>query len=246
MNKIQVKDNKIISSIPLLQNENTITLNDIDVAIIYENSSVNYCFNITGCVNVFEYYKNSTSSNTYNVSSNSCFTLNRFSNNCSVDTNINLDTKAIFKSKYSCLNKDDNHYFINVNHNGEESVGKILNYGLNVTKSKLDFIINSHILKESINSCTSQDNKIILLSDNNSSIKPNLLIDNNEISASHSAYLGYFKDKELFYLKSRGICEKECIKLLSKAFLTSNMDLDKEYLDIILNDLECIGGESDE
>ena len=95
-----------------------------------------------------------------------------------------------------------------------------------MNNSKLNFIINSKIAKNSINVDTNQNSKIILMGENNSSIKPNLLVDNNDINANHSAYVGHFKEDEVFYLKSRGIREEEVNKLLSKSFLIGNMDID--------------------
>ncbi len=237
MNKIEVVNNKIICNFPIITNDNNITLKDCNLIIIYKNSNMNFNFNILSNVDLFEYYLNSNCNNTYDLNKNSNFTFNRFGNDCSLITTINMKENSNVFYKYSSINFKNNNYLININHNGHNTNSKIINYGINFTNSKLDFLINSHILKNSLNSSTIQDSKIILMNDNNSSIKPNLIIDNNEINANHSAYLGHFQEEKLFYLKSRGINMGDCLKLLTKAFLISNMDIDFSCKNIILQDL---------
>ena len=78
------------------------------------------------------------------------------------------------------------------------------------------------------------------MKDNHANIKPNLIIDNNEIEANHSAYIGTFKEDEMFYLMSRGINKKNCYKLLLKAFLLNNMQIESEKF---VNIIDTLGGE---
>ena len=68
-----------------------------------------------------------------------------------------------------------------------------------------------------------QNNRIINLSDKKSEIRPNLYIEEYDVSASHSAFIGRFKEEELFYLMSRGIPELEASRLLLKGFLLSDI-----------------------
>ena len=237
MNKIYVEGTKINSDFPLKKSDNEIILENIDVFITYIDTDSSYKFIIKNDVKIFEYYNNSTSSNTYDIEENSNLTLNRFSFDCSITSNINLKYKANLLYKYSCINKKDNNYVINVYHNDKDTTSKVLNYGINVLDNKLDFLINSHIKKRSINSNAIQDSKIIEINKGNSSIKPNLIIDNNEISSSHSAYIGDFKKDDIFYMQTRGISYDMSRYLLSKSFLISNID-NTELQEIIINDLD--------
>jgi len=237
MNKIEVGKNKISSNFPLLINDSEIVLEDIDVFIIYKNTSLSYNFNIKSNVKIYEYYNNSSSSNTYNLDENSNLTLNRFSFDCSLISNIYLKYKSNLLYKYSCINKKDNNYVINVYHEDKDTTSKVVNYGINVFDKKLDFLINSHIKKQSINSNAIQDSKIIEINKGNSSIKPNLIIDNNEISSSHSAYIGDFKKDNIFYMQTRGISYEMSRYLLSKSFLISNIE-SEELKDLIIKDLD--------
>ena len=237
MNKIYVEGTKINSNFPLEKSGTEIILENLDVFITYKDTSLSYNFVIKNEVKIFEYYNNGSSSNTYNLEENSNLTLNRFSFNCSITSNINLKYKANLLYKYSCINKKDNNYVINVYHNDKDTTSKVLNYGINVLDNKLDFLINSHIKKRSINSNAIQDSKIIEINKGNSSIKPNLIIDNNEISSSHSAYIGDFKKDDIFYMQTRGISYDMSRYLLSKSFLISNID-NTELQEIIINDLD--------
>lgn len=243
MNKIIVNNNIIDSNFDLKIDNNKIYI-DKDVTIIYLNSNCSYEIYLSNNINIFEYYKDSYSNNIYNILENSNVVFNRFSFNCSMKTNINLDYPyTSLEYKYSCINIDDNYYVININHNCKNTTSKVINHGLNITSSKLDFLVNGIINKESSNVICNQDSKIILKKDNNSSIKPNLLVNNYDTTCNHSCYIGHFKEEEMFYLNSRGLSKKTSEELLSKAFLLSNMDINFLNRNMILEDLKLIGGE---
>ena len=116
MNKIIVNNNIINSNFDLKINNNKIYI-DKDTTIIYLNSNCSYEIYLSNNINIFEYYKNSYSNNIYNILENSNIVFNRFSFNCSLITNINLDYPyTSLEYKYSCINIDDNTYIININH----------------------------------------------------------------------------------------------------------------------------------
>ena len=48
--------------------------------------------------------------------------------------------------------------------------------------------------------------------------KPQLRIDTDDVKCSHGSTIGPFNDEEIFYLRSRGINEKNAKSLLIKAF----------------------------
>ena len=240
-----LKDGKIVETgdITLAEKIDKLYI-DKDTTIIYLNSNCSYEIYLSNNINIFEYYKNSYSNNIYNILENSNIVFNRFSFNCSLITNINLDYPyTSIEYKYYCIKIYDNTYIININHNSKNTNSKVINHGLNVTSSKLDFLINGIINKESSNVICNQDSKIILKKDNNSSIKPNLLVNNYDTISNHSCYIGHFKEEEMFYLKSRGLNKKESERLLAKAFLLSNMDINFLNRNMILEDLKLIGGE---
>lgn len=243
MNKIIVNNNIINSNFDLKINDNKIYINK-DITIIYLDSNCSFEFYISNNINMFEYYKNSYSNNIYNIGINSSLIFNRFSYDCSIDTLINIDYPySKLKYKYSCININDNKYSIYVKHNSSNTYSKVVNHGLNLTSKKLDFLVNGIILKESSNVSCNQDSKIILKDDNNSSIKPNLLVDNYDVEANHSCYIGHFRNEEIFYLQTRGLTKKESENILAKAFLLGDMDINFLNKNMILEDLKKVGGE---
>ena len=63
--------------------------------------------------------------------------------------------------------------------------------------------------------------KVLLLGKNaRAEVDPELEILCNDVRASHAASVGQIDSEQLFYLMSRGISEKESIKLIVEAFLS--------------------------
>ena len=72
-----------------------------------------------------------------------------------------------------------------------------------------------------------QKSKIISNNEvNNNEINPILLIDEYDVDAKHSAFIGTFNKEELFYLKTRGITDKDASNLLLKGLLVGTLDIE--------------------
>lgn len=67
---------------------------------------------------------------------------------------------------------------------------------------------------------------------------PNLEIDNNEVKCSHGASIGHLDKDKMFYLMSRGIPERSCIRIMIEAFFSEITD--KIDNGILLNELTKI------
>ena len=224
MNKIFIGDKKVDKDLYL--NENTI--------IIIKDSHNDINIFSKEKINIFILMISSSLEITCKVENSSSF--NIFSVNSTLKVNIDLLKDNInYKYAYSTINSLDNNYEVNINHIGSDINSKITNHGINTENNKLDFVINTIVPKKAVRINTNQDSKIIVLKDNNASIKPNLLIDNDDIEANHSAYIGRFKEDDLFYFMTRGINKKDAVKLMIKAFLTGNMDIDYEERNLVLD-----------
>ena len=224
MNKIFIGDKKVNKDLYL--NENTI--------IIIKDSHNDINIFSKEKINIFILMISSSLEITCKVENSSSF--NIFSVNSTLKVNIDLLKDNInYKYAYSTINSLDNNYEVNINHIGSDINSKITNHGINTENNKLDFIINTIVPKKAVRINTNQDSKIIVLKDNNASIKPNLLIDNDDIEANHSAYIGRFKENDLFYFMTRGINKKDAVKLMIKAFLTGNMNIDYEERNLVLD-----------
>ena len=68
-----------------------------------------------------------------------------------------------------------------------------------------------------------------------------LLIDNNDVNASHAAAVGKVDDNQIFYLSSRGISESNAKKMIALGYLTpvleyiNDEDVKKEISEQIAN-----------
>ena len=72
-----------------------------------------------------------------------------------------------------------------------------------------------------------QNNKNLLISKTaNAHTKPGLKIYNDDVKCTHGATIGQLDDQQIFYLRSRGLREKEAKGLLTRAFV---MDLLNNY-----------------
>ena len=169
---------------------------------------------------------------TYNLEANSKLVIYQYGIDIDNDITINLNGKnSEVEYHYSTINYNDHKYNILVVHNEENTTSNIYNHGLNVYSKKLDFNITGKVIKKANKSICNQENQIINLEDGDSTILPNLLIDNYDVISNHSAYIGKFKDELLFYLMSRGISKRVSYDLLIRSFLinglTSNEDISK-------------------
>lgn len=115
-------------------------------------------------------------------------------------------------------------YDINTFHNAKKTSSNIITNGLNIDKGKLNLIVTTNIKKGYSGCVANQANRIINLTNNHCKIQPNLLIDEYDVTANHSALIGSFSEQELFYLKRLGISHIEALGLLTKGFMLSKID----------------------
>ena len=152
-----------------------------------------------------------------NLDNNSHLIINSLNNNVSNNIIINLLENSCIEYNYSIVSNNDSLNKIIVNHLNKNSKSIICNNGVNLENNKLFFEIDGIIGKDIINCEAGQYSKIINYKDGNSKIIPNLIVDNNDVIANHSAYIGGFSEEDIFYIKSRGISEQEMYRLLYRS-----------------------------
>ena len=109
---------------------------------------------------------------------------------------------------------------VNIYHNSPMTFGRLDNYGVAKDHSKLLFAGVSHIIKESHQSASHQNAKIMVFDQGAvGTAKPVLKIDENDIEASHAAVVGKISDEHLFYLTSRGLSREEAKSLITLGYL---------------------------
>lgn len=166
----------------------------------------------------------------FNIDKEGQFNIYIYNINHSLNINVSISTEAICNLYYSNINYDNNNYKIEVNHLSSNSEVNLYNHGVNVNDKKLVYNVSSKVGKDTIKCITNQDNRIINIKNGKSIIYPILLIDNYDVSSSHSAYIGKFSDDIIFYLQSRGLSLEKAYELLLKGFLVYNEEEIDEFL----------------
>lgn len=187
------------------------------------------------CLEVFEIDNNTSNKINYNLRDNARVIVNKLARNNSDITKVNLGENSSIKYYSNIMNYSNNEYRFRINHNASYSESDIVNHCVNFTDSEFKFLVDSNVEKSAIECYCNQDNKIIDMNGGKNYISPNLLVDNDLINANHSAYIGKFKTDVLFYLKSRGIREKDCNLLLIRGFLLEKLNLDSDNEEEFIN-----------
>ena len=124
---------------------------------------------------------------------------------------------------YKTISAGCEKYNMTIYHQAPNTSSNICNNGVNIDKGSLIFNVSSFVTEENSGCNVFQNTRIINLTDNKCQIKPNLFIDECDVNANHSAYIGSFSNEEIFYLNSRGIDKNTALKLLIAGFLTKDM-----------------------
>ena len=160
-----------------------------------------------------------------------------YSINSSSNVDIKLDKDIRLDYYFNTINYDDNKFSINVKHKSNNSHSEVYNHGINMNTNKLTFDVTGVVPKEYSKCICNQDNQIINMDNGKSSILPKLLIDNFDVDSNHAAYIGKFRDEDLFYLMSRGISRDMSYRLLLNGFLLNSDSIEleriKEFVDEI-------------
>lgn len=238
MNKIVI--DKITNNAINYKKENNKYIFDIQ-----ENTNIDLVSNLNNTEIVFNIKENITLNikRITNIGYNTKYIYN-LNRNSTLNYNSFLTTDGIEEEHYIYLNqeygnvdfkirtisKNTEKYKLYVYHNANNTSSNILLRGIN-NKGNIHFFVQGEVLKNIKNCYLNQDNRIYTFNENKCTIDPILLIENNDVIANHSAFIGKFDDETLFYLMSRGISKNNAIKLLVRGFL--NFDNDEEIVSII-------------
>ena len=216
---------------------------DTDMIVNLDNVEKNLTIHVADgvCFKGFITSNNTKNSIRYLVGENCSIYINKLAIDCSDNISLNLNYKnSKIKYNTSIINYENNIYRQELNHKSSDTESDILNHCINVNNNTFKFVIDGVIDKDINSVKLNQDNKIINLKEGNSSILPNLLVDSDDVEASHAAYIGTFDENVRFYMMSRGLTKEECDDLLIKAFLINNMSLSEKERDIFCSIIEKI------
>ncbi len=223
MNKLLVNSEEEINNLVIEEDtELVFNFNDTsrDIYIVVEDNI---------CLNIVDISFNTSNKINITLKNDSRVIYNKFSINSGDYIYTLLDgeySNVVINN--SVVNNDDTKMKFVIEHNNTNTSSNLSNHGVNNSSGTLYFNVDSKINRSASLACANQENKIINLVKGDSKILPNLLVDNYDVSASHSAYISDFDKESMFYLKSRGISDNEARRLLLEGFLIGNLDVDDE------------------
>ena len=162
---------------------------------------------------------------------------------------LNLENNCKTQVIISILNKQNfnKNYFINVNHNGNNSQSKCEVYcvGNGTSHSKINLLAKIDG-KSFGNNCSQMIKGILISQDSKIEGEPNLIIDTNNVKAKHALAIGKLNLNHLFYLQAKGISKKEAIELLLLSYFNvvlskiENETKRNKLTDYVLNQIGSI------
>lgn len=139
------------------------------------------------------------------------------------NTTVELADNASFDFRLGSLSEEQSAklYEINVNQKGRNSRSTVSMLGVATDYARLTFTGFTRINKGAVKSSARQEGRIASLSEHvKASCSPALLIDENDVTASHGAALGQIDENQLFYLMSRGLTRQEAETIITLGYLT--------------------------
>lgn len=119
----------------------------------------------------------------------------------------------------SVTDSNKNQTFI-ANHLEGNTTSNLNNYGIVSEGGEYFLDVVGSIVKGAVGSKAHQDSRILTISDNQkTTVLPQLLIDENDVEASHAATVGQIDEMQLYYMQSRGLSEMESMALLMSGYL---------------------------
>ena len=255
MNKIELVDNQItykqlqksilfqmncesVSGVPVIQ---FTILEDCDLSIRFENCNQSWKVLFIVHPNLSFHFREIQTQNSgkiqyqYHIEENSHVFVEKIHNNA-----VTKESDIIYlKGQYAqvtqylkAISHFTQNYEIMIYHQASFTNSSLYNHGIVRDQGALSFHVSSFVSHGNVQCEVNQFNRIMNFTDNLCEIQPNLFIDENDVVANHSAYIGTFHDDELFYLQSRGIPYEEAILLLIQGFLLQGISHDKnrEYI----------------
>lgn len=127
--------------------------------------------------------------------------------------------KAFVKSAVLC--KNDKHYDLKVNSKVSNTYGEMENYCVVLDEGNFYLDAVGKIEKGCHGSKSHQTSRALCFSGKQkATIIPELLIDDNDVEASHATSVGTIDQQQLFYMQSRGLTQKDALGLITLGYLS--------------------------
>ena len=141
---------------------------------------------------------------------------------------IKLKTDSVVKLVISCFAKKklQKNFQIKIDHLEDNASSSINAYVVAAEQANVKVKVVSDIKPKTTKNATAQEIKGVLLS-NSSSIhgEPQLIIDDNNVKATHAMAIGSINPNQIFYLTSRGIDKATATQLILMGYFNAALNI---------------------
>ena len=148
------------------------------------------------------------------------------------ENKVNLENQGAYYELYTgqlCgkdVNKISN---IEIQHKADHTTGIMHNFAVLFDRSYYEMVANGNIDKCCAQSESHQETRVLTLGkDYKTKVIPLLLIDENDVKASHALTIGQPDASQLYYLQSRGLTPAQAMGLLSVGYFMPVIHVVKE------------------
>lgn len=181
--------------------------------------------NIKGKVVIKEKDLDVNNDYTINIAPNSSLDYYKYNKalTSNIKVTINMLDKSILNYHYSfeCLKPCKITILSNII--GDNNQSNIRINGVTNKKGSCDIIASATIKKKTIGNEINEDIRVLKLNNEESIIKPNLIVNTHDIKATHNTICKAVDNQSMFYLMSKGISKAKAIKLIKTGFLNKNI-----------------------
>jgi Fe-S cluster assembly scaffold protein SufB len=151
---------------------------------------------------------------------------------------INQDSKSNVIFNYSFVANDKCHLNIDTNLKGNDNESEINVKAVTERDGSATIIGTADAKEKIVNNDLVENIKVLVLNEEESVCIPNLLVATNEVTVNHACTISSIDPDSLFYLESKGLNEKEAIKLIKNGYLIGNLSINEEIKKEILSMIE--------
>ena len=189
--------------------------------------SINVTFNVHTGANVKVLHQcsktitlNETANIFYAASLNSGFyVLDEIASNMNVKYYLK-ESEASATLMTSTLSADKNVYDVECIHEVPMTSSMMENYAISKESGNYTITASGKILKGAYGSKSHQSTRVLTMGEKqNASVTPLLLIDENDVEASHACAVGAMNEDHLYYLKTRGLNDTQALGLLTLSYV---------------------------
>ena len=127
---------------------------------------------------------------------------------------------AAVKANCALLANSKKYFDLTAKHVERNTSSDLENYGIVLEGADYDMTVTGHILKGAKLSSSHQTSRVLTINKvEKCQVLPQLLIDENEVEASHAASIGQIDSDQLYYLQSRGLTIDESLRLIALGYL---------------------------